>query len=132
MRWKCFKLYLWKDEESRGAAKEWESPKTLRRDLRMQISPTSLVGSRLPGIAPSLSRIPACCPSPIERPYTPTPISESDDLEWVPAGAGLVPFASSLHSTKPAEVAAQCSGKVLSFGEAFFRFLQGRGPGRFL
>lgn len=55
--------------ESRGVATEWESPKTLRRDLRMQIPPASLVGSGLPGRAPPLSRIPACCPSPTERPY---------------------------------------------------------------
>lgn len=103
--------------ESRGVATEWESPKTLRRDLRMQISPASLVGSGLPGRAPPLSRIPACCPSPTERPY----YSHLRERRFGvgSAGAGLAPFASSLHSTKPAEVAAPCSGKVLSFGEAF-------------
>lgn len=60
----------------------------------------------------------------------PPRISERE-FGWVPPGAGLAPFASYLRSRKPAEVAEQCSGKVLSLGEAFSPgFLQGRGPAR--
>ena len=60
----------------------------------------------------------------------PPRISERE-FGWVPPEAGLAPFASYLQSRKPAEVAEQCSGKVLSLGEAFSPgFLQGRGPAR--
>lgn len=88
----------------------------------MQISQVSLVVSKLPlaysGPPSLLSRIPAA-PHPQ---HVSTPISEGD-FGWVPYGAGLAHFAFCLHSRKPAEVAEQGSGKVLSLGEAFFQVL---------
>ena len=73
---------------------------------------------------PPLSRMPTA-PHPQ---LLPPRISERE-FGWVPPGADLAPFIFYLHSRKPAEVAEQCSGKVLSLGEAFSPgFLQGRGP----
>lgn len=64
--------------------------------------------------------------APYPQPLPPR-ISELE-FGWAPPRAGLAPFASYLRSRKPAEVAEQCSGKVLSLGEAVSPgFLQGRG-----
>lgn len=90
--------------------------------LPMQTSQVSrVVSEHLLGrsVSPSsLSRIPTA-PHPK---HVPTPISESE-FGWVPDGASLARFTSCLHSRKPAEVAEQCSGKVLSLGEAFSQVL---------